>query len=161
MQKWDSKGIVSLWQGFGDRVPKNRIRRLLSGETPRWGFPSLIAPQSNSPFPAFGKEKGISRSAERDQSAQYGKPMSLQANSPLKTAIFREKSSKAFILLRALHLFYHGIPKGISYPLARFGAELHYECIADTTFSYPSLSERQVTRPQTLFPLPMFPRQVR
>ena len=36
------------------------------GETPRWGFPSLIAPQSNSPFPAFGKEKGVSLSADSD-----------------------------------------------------------------------------------------------
>ena len=117
------------------RLSACRKSRGEQGETPRWGFPSLIAPQSNSPFPAFFKERGISRSAERDQSAQYGKPMSLQANSPLETAIFREKSSKAFISLRALHLFYHGIPKGISYPLARFGAELHLECIADTTLS--------------------------
>ena len=31
--------------------------------------------------------------------------------------------------------FNHGFPKGISYPLARFGAALHYECIAATTLS--------------------------
>ncbi len=45
-------------QGAWGAVPPQNLNAVqFSGETPRWGFPSLIAPQSNSPFPAFGKER--------------------------------------------------------------------------------------------------------
>ncbi|MCQ2434063.1 MAG: hypothetical protein MJ062_02355, partial [Oscillospiraceae bacterium] len=61
-----------------------------SGETPRWGFPSLIAEQSNSPFLRFGRRGHFALCGAR-WGAQYGKPMSLQANSSPQPLRFFEK----------------------------------------------------------------------
>ena len=107
-----------MWDGVHHKTL--RAVRFL-GETPRWGFPSLIAPQSNSPFPALGKEKGVSLSADSDGGLCPLNPCKLlkKLDQNFRFASRVRMQKRAENRISALFRCHqNGIPKG-EYPFGR------------------------------------------